>query len=346
MTVRYPIERKNILVLGGAGFLGSHLCEFLLKRGDQVICVDNFITSDVENIKMMLEFPSFEFIRHDITEKLELDDLPELKKFKVKAQGIQEIYNLACPTSPEDFTKLPIETAKANSLGVINSLELARQYNAKYLLVSSSAVYGRPPDEADMINENYLGNVSFIGPRACYNEGKRFAETLVSSWRDHYKMPTRIARVFTAYGPRMMLSSGRNVPDFINNALRNQPIVIHGAETTGSSLCYVKDMVEGLVALMHGAITDPVNLGGDSFHTLLEVAQKIVELTKSHSEISFAESLAFTHRQALPDIALAKDKLGWFPLVSLDQGLAETIAYARSSLTLNVSYGVIGDRKE
>jgi UDP-glucuronate decarboxylase len=257
MTVHVPIERKNILVLGGAGFLGSHLCEFLLKKGNNVICMDNFLSSDVENIKMMLEFPNFEFIRHDITEEIDFEDLPELRKFKFKAQGLQEIYNLACPTSADDFTKLPIETARANSLGVMQSLEWAKKYQAKYLLASSSAVYGRAPEKNEMIHESYLGNVNFNGPRACYNEGKRFAETLVSTYQEHFHLNTRIGRIFTTYGPRMMLSSGRHVPDFIYNALTNREVVISGDETTGSSLCYVKDMVEGLVALMHVDIHEP-----------------------------------------------------------------------------------------
>src|SRR3989344_3395740 len=209
MTVKVPIERKNVLVLGGAGFLGSHLCDFLLKKGDNVICLDNFISSDVDNIKMMLEFPNFEFIRHDLTEAIDLDTLPELRKFRVAAQGIQEIYNLACPASPEDYTRLPVATALANSVGVLKSLDLTRRYRAKYLLASSSAVYGNPPEESEAINESYVGRVNFIGPRACYNEGKRFAETLVTTYYEHYKLNTRIARIFTTYGPRMKLLSGR-----------------------------------------------------------------------------------------------------------------------------------------
>lgn len=332
MTVKVPIEKKNVLVLGGAGFLGSHLCEFLLRKGDNVICVDNFVSSDVDNIKMMLEFPNFEFIRHDITEEIDLDSLPELKKFKVKAQGIQEIYNLACPTSPEDFSKLPIKTSLSNSVGVVNSLEMARKYQAKYLLSSSSAVYGDPDPGQEPINESYSGKVNFIGPRACYNEGKRFAETLVTTYRDHYKMDNRIARVFTTYGPRMQLMSGRQVPDFIYNALTHRSLTIKGDEKMGSSLCYVKDMVEGMVALMHSAHHDPVNLGGDKFFTYKDVAEKIVAMTNSDSKVEFGEAIKYTHRQSVPDISLAKEQLGWFPLVSLEDGLRESITYARSNL--------------
>jgi len=332
MTVKVPIEKKNVLVLGGAGFLGSHLCEFLLKKGDNIICLDSFVSSEVENIKMMLEFPNFEFIRHDITEVINFETLPELRKFRIKAQGIQEIYNLACPTSPEDFTKLPIKTSLSNSIGVVNSLELARQYQARYLFASSSAVYGDPPDKSEIINENYLGRVNFIGPRACYNEGKRFAETLVTTYGEHYKMDNRIARIFTTYGPRMKLMSGRQVPDFIYNALTSRELEIKGDEKTGSSLCYVKDMVEGLVALMASAEHQSVNLGGDKFFTYKEVADKIVSMTSSNSKVSFGDSIKYSHRQAVPDINFAKEKLGWFPLVSLEDGLRESIAYAQSNL--------------
>ncbi len=334
MTVKVPIERKNILVLGGAGFLGSHVCEFLLKRGDNVICLDNFASSDVENIKMMLEFPNFEFIRHDVIEDIDLESLPELKKFHFQAQGLQEVYNFACPTSAQDYSKLPVETALANSVGVVKSLEMARKYNARYLLASSSAVYGSASGQMDMINESYLGSVNIIGPRACYNEGKRFAETLVTTYKDYYKMDVRVARIFTTYGPRMMLMSGRHVPDFIYNALKGQPLTIQGDDKTGSSLCYVKDMVEGIVALMHSHFSDPVNLGGDRYFTYKEVAEQIKSATNTATEITFADPLPHSHRQLLPDISLAKEKLGWFPLIGLEQGIGETIAYARSNIML------------
>src|SRR3989344_4181832 len=257
MTVAIPIQKKNILVLGGAGFIGSHLCELLLRRGDNVICLDNFITSDVENIKMMLEFPNFEFIRHDITTDMDFGKEPGLRKFKVHINGVHEIYNLACPTSPSSYTSLPIETALANSQGTRISLEMAQKYKARYLLASSSAVYGKAPEESNVVDENYLGTVNFIGPRACYNEGKRFAETLVTTYRDYYKMNIKIARIFTTYGPRMMKNSGRFIPDMISSAMRGEPITINGDAKTGSSLCFVKDMVEGLVALMHSELSQP-----------------------------------------------------------------------------------------
>lgn len=331
MEVTIPHQKKNILVLGGAGFIGSHLCEHLLRKGDNVICLDNFVTSDVENIKMMLEFPNFEFIRHDITEMIDFSKEPGLRKFKVHINGVQELYNLACPTSAYDYTNLPIETALANSQGTRISLDMARKYKARYLLASSSAVYGRAPEESNIIGENYLGKVNFIGPRACYNEGKRFAETLVSTYRDFYKMDVRIARIFTTYGPRMMKHSGRFIPDMIASAIANQDIAIPGDASTGSSLCYVKDMVEGLIALMNSDINFPVNLGNDNFVLYNDVAEKIQTILGSRSSIKFAEAIPYSHQQAVPDITLAKEKLNWFPLVNIDEGLKQTIAYARSN---------------
>src|SRR3989344_1445301 len=331
MTVSIPNQKRNILVLGGAGFIGSHLCEHLLHRGDNIVCLDNFVTSDVENIKMMLEFPNFEFIRHDITQDIDFVKEPGLRKFKVHVNGIQEIYNLACPTSASSFTKLPIETALANSVAVRVSLEMARKYKARYLFASSSAVYGRPPEESNIINESYLGTVNFIGPRACYNEGKRFAETMVSTYHEYFKLDTRIARLFTTYGPRMLKNSGRFIPDIINAALNGQPIAIPGDASTGSSLCFVKDTVEGIVALMHSDINQPVNFGNDNFYLYKDVAEKVLAIVGSGSQVQYAEGIPYSHQQAVPDITLAKEKLNWFPLVNLDDGLKQTIAYARSN---------------
>jgi len=331
MTVSIPNQKRNILVLGGAGFIGSHLCEHLLHRGDNIVCLDNFVTSDVENIKMMLEFPNFEFIRHDITQDIDFVKEPGLRKFKVHVNGIQEIYNLACPTSASSFTKLPVETALANSLAVRVSLEMTKKYKARYLLASSSAVYGKAPEETNIVDEGYLGTVNFIGPRACYNEGKRFAETLVTTYRDHYAVATRIARIFTTYGPRMLRESGRFIPDMISSALKNADIVIPGDVSTGSSLCYVKDTVEGIVALMQSDLTQPVNLGNDNFMTYSDIAEKIKSITGSTSLVTFTDALPYAHQQTVPDITLAKEKLNWFPLVNIDEGLKQTIAYARSS---------------
>ena len=329
------IENKNVLVLGGAGFIGSHLCEELVKRGDNVVCVDNFISSDVENIRSLLEYPNFEFIRHNIIENLEWADVPGLQKFKVEVQGFQEIYNLACPTSPKDYSKFPVETATANSVGVVNSLEWARKYKSRYLLTSTSAVYGKPPADGRPVKEDYYGLVDFLGPRAGYNEGKRFAETLVMTYQDVYQLNTSIARIFNTYGPRMLQHSGRQVPDFIRNATDNKGIEIAGDEKSILSFCYVKDVVEGLIALMASEITAPVNLGSEQALTLTEVAQKIIEITRSSSAISYTNKYAYAMQPAIPDISKAKEELNWFPLISIDEGLKEAVEYYKATAFLH-----------
>lgn len=328
-------ENKNVLVLGGAGFIGSHLCEALVKNGDNVICVDDFTSSDVENIRSLLEYPNFEFVRHDITEEIEYADLPDLKKFKVDVQGFQEIYNLACPTAPKDHTKFPVKTAIANSVGVVESLKLAEKYKAKYLLTSSAAVYGEPPEDNTNIKEDYYGLLDFLGPRACYNEGKRFAETLVMTYRDVYKLETKIARLFGTYGPRMLRHSGRQIPDFIQSAVDGLDITVAGNEQTTISLCYVKDIVDGLLALMQSDISEPINIGSEQSCTLTEVAQKIIDLTQSNSQIKYTEGYEYALRKAMPDITKAKDELNWFPLVSLDDGLREAIEYYKATAFLH-----------
>ncbi len=329
------IENKNILILGGAGFIGSHLCEELVKRGDNVVCVDNFVSSDVENIRSLLEYPNFEFIRQDISEEIDYATTPGLKKFKVEVQGFQEIYNLACPTAPKDFTKFPVQTAVANSVGVVRSLELARQYKARYLLTSSSAVYGQPPDDGAPVKEVYYGLLDFLGPRACYNEGKRFAETLVMTYRDVYKLNTSIARIFSTYGPRMLRQSGRQIPDYIHEAVDNEDVVVAGDESSVLSFCYVKDIVEGLIALMASEVSDPVNLGNEQSYTLREVAEKVISLTGSSSKIVYSKKYEYTMQPAIPNIDKAKDELNWLPLVPIEEGLKEAIDYYKASAFLN-----------
>jgi len=329
------IENKNILVLGGAGFIGSHLCEELVMRGDNVVCVDNFVSSDVENIRSLLEYPNFEFIRHDITKDIEFGDNPGLKKFKVEVQGFQEIYNLACPTAPKDYSRFPVETAIANSVGVVNSLEWAKKFKARYLLTSTSAVYGKPPEDGTPVKENYYGLLDFLGPRAGYNEGKRFAETLVMTYQDAYQLNTSIARIFSTYGPRMLQHSGRQVPDFIRNATSNQEIEIAGDDKSVLSFCYVKDVVEGLIALMASEISAPINIGSEQVLTMTEVAKKIIEITNSTSTITYTNKYAYTMQPAVPDISKAKDELNWFPLVSIDEGLREAIEFYRATAFLH-----------
>jgi len=319
-------EKKNILVVGGAGFIGSHLCERLLKDGN-VICVDDFSNSSPKNIEHLLQYPDFEFINHDVHHPFDLNRFDELDKFKVKFQGIQEVYHLACPTSPKNFEQLKMKALLSNSLGVINTLDLAVKYHAKYVFASSSVVYG-DTKEGEKIPEAYQGVVNHLTPRACYDEGKRFAETCVETYRQFYGIDGKIARIFTTYGPRMKLFEGQLIPDFIINALEGRDLIIYGDKNISTSLCYVADMVDGLVRLMD---TSPevkiVNIGGDNIIRYEEVAQKIIELTNSPSRIVFEEPLMFLTKKGLPDLSYTKESLGWFPLIRLEDGLQKTVDY-------------------
>lgn len=335
MSTKILMENKNVLVLGGAGFIGAHLCEELVKKGDNVICVDNFVSSDVENIRTLLEYPNFEFVRHNITKHIDYEELPELKRFKVDIQGFQEIYNLACPTAPKDFLKFPVQTTTANSVGVIKSLELAKRHKAKYLLASSSAVYGQPPVNSEPVPEDYIGLLDFLGPRACYNEGKRFAEMATAVYRDNCKVDAKIARIFSTYGPKMLLHSGRQVADFIRQSVANQDVTIAGSKDLTMTFCYVKDIVDGLINLMASEITKPVNMGSEKPYTLTQVAEKIIKFTNSSSKINYGDQYAHSNQPTTPDITFAKNELNWFPLVDLDEGLKLAIDYYRAISVLH-----------
>jgi UDP-glucuronate decarboxylase len=320
-------EKKNVLVTGGAGFIGSHLCERLLREA-KVICIDDFSNSHPQNINHLLQYPDFEFINHDINQPIDLEQLSELDKFKIKFQGIQEIYHLACPTSPKDFEKLKMKSLLANSSAMINTLDLAVKYHAKYVFTSSSVIYGEAADEKRVFKENDQGVVNHLSPRACYDEGKRFAETCVETYHQVYGIDAKIARVFTAYGPRMKLFDGQPVIDFIVNALDGKDIVIYGDKTLSTSLCYVSDIVDGLARLMNtGSEVKMVNLGGDQVLRLEDLAKKVIEFTNSSSAISFGEPLLFLTRKGKPDLHYAHDTLGWFPLVLLEEGLRKTVDY-------------------
>lgn len=322
------LERKNVLVAGGAGFIGSHLCDELVKTAN-VICVDNFITGSEENIDLLLQSPHFKFIRHDLREPLDLDQFPELQVFKVNIQGVQEIYNLACPTSPKQYNTVPIETLVTNSEAARYLLELAVKYKAKFLHASSSAIYGDPKAD-EMFEESYWGFVDPVGPRSCYNEGKRFAESLVVNYGSHKNVSVRIARIFNTYGPRMKLNDGRMIPDFIHHALANEPLVIYGSKNNEATYCYVSDMVDALIKLMDYEQGGIFNLGSLDKQTVGDIANRIVEITGSTSQITESEPLPYLAKQGLPDIAKAKEALGWFPLIPLNEGLAKTIDYARA----------------
>lgn len=327
-------EKKNILVTGGAGFIGSHLCEALLKRG-RVICLDNFLTSDESNIDHLLKNADFEFIRHDVNEPIDLEAFPELARFKVKFQGVQEIYHLACPTSPKKFEEFRMQTLFANSLGMKNVLDLAVRWKARMLHASTSVVYGARPADGHFFREDEFGDNDVLSPRACYDEGKRFAESCCATYAQAQEVDVRIARIFRTYGPRMPLYDGQMIPDFITNALDNKDLEIYGDESFRTSLVYVSDVVDGIIKLMEGSKgTGPVNLGGDVDVKIMDVAQRIIEMTGSSSKIVFKPSLVFMSQLGLPDLTKAKDKLGWLPLITLDNGLKQTIDYTMANKSL------------
>ena len=309
---------KTALVTGGAGFLGSHLCKTLLRKGRKVICIDNFFTSSKDNIKYLRDDPNFTFILHDIIQPIYLDNYL-----------IDEIYNLACPASPIHYQKNAVRTIKANTLGVINILGLARRHNAKILQASTSEVYGDPLVHPQ--TEDYRGNVNPIGPRACYDEGKRVAETLFFDYHRMHDMDIKVMRIFNTYGPRMAKEDGRVVSNFILQALNNEPITVYGDGKQTRSFCYVDDLIEGMLTFMEKEdFMGPVNIGNPKENTIIELAEKIIELTDSDSELVFEKLPKDDPMQRKPDITLAKEKLDWEPKVGLEEGLQKTIDYFKS----------------
>jgi len=333
MTTKLAFKKKNILVLGGAGFIGSHLCEELVKQ-HQVIAVDNFVSSSVENIRWLMQQPNFVFIKHDVTQPLDLENFSELKKFNLKVQGLQEIYNLACPTSAKKFDQHVVDTVLANSLGLKNILDLVLKYQAKFMHLSSAVVYGPRVDNQSYFKESDWGSVDLLSPRACYDEGKRFAETMAATYAAHYKKDFKIARVFRTYGPRMMLNDGQMIPDFLLAALDNKDLVIYGDQHFTTTLTYVDDIVQGLIKFMESSAAGALNLGSEEPVALVAVAKEIVKMTESHSKIVFKPPLLFMTPLGLPDISKAKEQLNWFPVVSLAQGLEKTLAYTRANKNL------------
>ena len=304
---------KRVLVTGGSGFLGSHLCKTLLKAGCDVICVDNFYTGSKRNIVHLLGNPYFELLRHDITFPLYLE--------------VDEIYNLACPASPIHYQNDPVQTTKVNVHGSINMLGLAKRVKAKILQASTSEVYGDPAVHPQP--ETYHGNVNCIGSRSCYDEGKRCAETLFFDYHRQHCLKIKVARIFNTYGPGMHPNDGRVVSNFILQALRNEPITIYGEGTQTRSFCYVDDLIEGLIRLMNSPdeVTGPVNIGNPTEFTMLELAQEIIRLTDSRSEIVFQPLPQDDPKQRRPDITLARKQLDWEPKWRLEEGLQKTIAY-------------------
>jgi UDP-glucuronate decarboxylase len=307
------IDRKTVLVTGGAGFLGSHICDRLMNQGHNVICVDNFFTSDKSNIEHLHGHHLFELIRHDITFPLYLE--------------VDEIYNFASPASPIHYQRDPVQTTKTAVHGAINMLGLAKRLNVTILQASTSEVYGDPAVHPQ--NENYWGNVNTIGPRACYDEGKRCAETLFFDYHRQHNIPIKIARIFNTFGPRMHANDGRVVSNFIVQALKGQSITIYGDGKQTRSFCYVDDMVEALHRLMKtkAGFTGPVNLGYPSEITILDLAETVIELSGSKSKLEFRELPEDDPMRRRPDITLAKKTLDWEPQTSFHEGLKRTLAY-------------------
>lgn len=326
MSKQVIFDKKNVLVAGGAGFIGSHLCDELIKTC-KVICVDNFISGSERNIDHLLASPDFVFINHDLAKPLNLESQADLKEFKIEFQGLQEIYNLACPTSPRRFMENRLAILAANSSVVKNLLDLAVKYQAKFLQASSCAVYG--PRHADnpsfKAKESEIGLVDPLSERAAFDEGKRFAETLVANYRDLYGLDAKIVRLFRIYGPRLPQHEDHIIPDYIDSALDNKDVIIHGGPDFSSSFCYVDDALDGIFKLMSSELSGPVNIGSDVDVKVEEVVKKIIQATDSSSRITHSESKLFVSELILPDIKLAKNELNWMPVVTLDNGLKKMI---------------------
>lgn len=306
----------RVLVTGGAGFIGSHLCRFLLDKGHEVICVDNLFTGSKKNIADLVNEPDFEFIRHDITEPLRVE--------------VDQVYNLACPAAPVHYQFNPIKTIKCSTIGMINMLGIAKRCKARILQASTSEVYGDPAEHPQ--TEKYWGNVNPIGIRSCYDEGKRVAETLMNDYRRQNNVDTAIVRIFNTYGPNMALNDGRVIPNFISQAIKGEPITIYGDGSQTRSFCYVSDLVDGFYKMMNNDNAGPINLGNPVELSMLGLAEKIKSIVGSRSEIVFRPLPADDPKQRKPDITLAKEKLGWEPKVSFDKGLGQTVDYFRKIL--------------
>ncbi len=335
MSKRAIFEKKNVLVIGGAGFIGSHLCDELIKTS-KVICLDDFSTGSERNIDHLLAESDFAFLRHDMSEPINLEEEKSLQKFKIQFQGIQEVYNLACPTSPRNFAKNRISTLLSNSFAVKNILDLVLKYESKFMHFSSSVVYGPRRTLNSKIREDDIGQVDCLSDRACYDEGKRFAETFVKTYVDVYGVNAKIMRVFRTYGPRMPLDDNQMVSDFVSNALDGEDLVVYGNENFSSSFCYVSDVVDAALKMMESDISGPLNIGSDVDISIAKVAQKIIDMTGSSSKVVFSDPTLFMSELPLPDITMATAELGWLPVVTLENGLKKAIDELRASKGLKV----------
>ena len=311
------MNTKRILVTGGAGFLGSHLCEKLLEYGHEVICLDNYFSGNKKNIIHLMDKPNFEHVRHDIVEPILLE--------------VDQIYNLACPASPIHYQYNPVKTVKTNVMGIINMLGLAKRVKARILQASTSEIYGDP--EVHPQNEKYWGNVNSIGIRSCYDEGKRVAETLMMDYHRQNNVDIKIIRIFNTYGPRMAINDGRVVSNFIVQALNNNDITIYGDGSQTRSFCYVDDMIQGMIKMMNSDnFIGPVNLGNPGEFTILELGKMILKLTENKSKIVYQSLPMDDPKQRQPDISLAKKELNWQPEINLEQGLISTIEFFKKEL--------------
>ena len=309
----------RILVTGGAGFIGSHLCERLVSEGNEVLCLDNFFTGRRENILPLLDNPQFELLRHDVTEPILLE--------------VDQIYNLACPASPVHYQYNPVKTVKTNVMGTINMLGLAKRVRARILQASTSEVYGDPLVHPQ--TEDYWGNVNPIGLRSCYDEGKRLAETLMTDYHRQNKVDIRIARIFNTYGPRMLEDDGRVVSNFIVQALRGQPLTLYGEGQQTRSFCYVEDLIEGLIRLMNvEGLHEPVNLGNPGEFTIMQLAEEVIKACESKSGFTYLPLPADDPRQRKPDITRAQTMLGWNPTIPLREGLKRTVDDFKARVTV------------
>jgi len=313
------MNKKLVVVTGGAGFIGSHLCDRLIKEGFRVTCLDNLITGTLENIKHLFDDNNFKFIEHDVTKYIDIGG------------AVDYVLHFASPASPEDYLKFPIPTLKVGSLGTHNALGLAKEKKAKFILASTSEVYGDPLVHPQ--SETYWGHVNPIGLRGCYDESKRFAEAITMAYYRTHKLDIKIARIFNTYGPRMRMRDGRVVPNFIYQALNNKPITVYGRGVQTRSFCYIDDLIEGIFRLMHVHINGPLNLGNPNEFTMMQLAKLVIKLTLTKSKVVFKTLPEDDPKQRCPDIRLAKKTLKWQPKIELGEGLKSTIEWFKNNPT-------------
>lgn len=316
---------KHVIITGGAGFIGSHLCETLLNQGMAVTALDNLVTGRKENISSLLPNPAFSFVMHDISKPLDEAQIPFIKRY-----GLQGVFHFACPASPVDFDRIPIEILQVDSLGTIHTVDLALKYNSRYLLASTSEIYGDPLVHPQP--ETYWGNVNTIGPRACYDETKRFAEAYVSTAIRHKRLNAGIVRIFNTYGPKMRLDDGRIVPELCRQALQGEPLTLHGTGLQTRSFCYVSDLVDGIVKLFQSQVNIPVNIGNPVERTLIEFAEVLQKITQSTTPFKYLPAREDDPKRRCPDITRARELLNWNPGVDLEQGLQFSLDYFKSVL--------------